>query len=571
VAIDSVGVMSRSRSRWTAIPILIFVSVFSALAGLAAEPEAPPPRPVRRADAACAKCHERIFRQYLETPMAKGSGTALENFIPGAALHAASGMRYQIGLLHGQPTLSYAATDNSTLQGQYPLLYYLGSGNLGVTYLYSMNGYLLESPVAYYSAAKRYDMAPGRGGVTRMPSAMPMNALCMRCHMSGVQSPLPGAGNHFAGLPFLNGGITCERCHGDATRHVASNGKVAVLNPAKLEPAARDSVCYSCHLEGDTSVVHRGRSLLAFKPGDRIGDYVSYFVLRQGSTDRSVSEIEQLSVSQCKRMSGDRMSCTSCHDPHSRPSPEERVAFYRSKCLACHNQPAFAASHFPATPDCTTCHMPKIGAVDTPHVAWTDHRILKTPQSVALTPAATAGAQLYPVLNDRSGGTRELALAYYNLLLKGHREYAGTARDLLTQARQSDPADPSVLIALASLDQMQGHPLDAEPLYSQGLRLDPDNVEAANDLAMLLTRSGKVEEALPLWRHAFEIDEDSESLGLNLAIGDCLLGLREDAEHVLNRVLVYNPASEAARKRLKALSSGDQTCSGWPAESAPGR
>jgi hypothetical protein len=501
--------------------------------------------------------------------MAKGSGPALQNFIPGAAFHAGSGMGYQISLLHGQPTLSYAETDKEKVQGQYPLLYYLGSGNLGVTYLYRLNGYLLESPVAYYSALKRYDMAPGRGGVTRMPSAMPMNALCMRCHMSGVQAPLPGAGNRFSGLPFLQGGITCERCHGDATRHLASNGAVPMINPARLEPAVRDSVCYECHLEGDTSVARRGRSLLDFKPGDRIEDYVSYFVLRQGSTDRSVSEIEQLNVSQCKRMSGDRMSCTSCHDPHSRPTAEERVAYYRGKCLACHNQPAFAASHFAATPDCTSCHMPKIGAFDTPHVAWTDHRILKTPQSISLTSVTAARPQLYPVLDGGSKDTRDLALAYFNVMLKGHREYAATARSLLTQARQSDPEDASVLVALASLDQMEGNLLDAQPLYRQGLRLDPDNVEAANDLAMLLARSGKLQEAWSLWRHAFEIDEDSESVGLNLATGDCLLARRDDAEHVLERVLVYNPTSEPARKRLKALSSGEQTCSTPPADSAP--
>ena len=51
------------------------------------------------------------------------------------------------------------------------------------------------------------------------------------------------------------------------------------------------------------------------------------------------------------------------------PPEAERVAFYRGKCLACHSAPAFAETHFPATPDCTSCHMPRSGAIDTPHVA----------------------------------------------------------------------------------------------------------------------------------------------------------------------------------------------------------
>ena len=31
---------------------------------------------------------------------------------------------------------------------------------------------------------------------------------------------------------------------------------------------------------------------------------------------------------------GDRLTCTTCHDPHSAPEPAERVAYFRSKCLA---------------------------------------------------------------------------------------------------------------------------------------------------------------------------------------------------------------------------------------------
>ena len=339
---------------------------------------APRVTPVREADAACERCHAAIFQRYVTTPMANGSGTAEEHFVPGETRHAASGMEYAIDLEAGAPTLRYRRTGTEGANagtapasatsaapagsaepaGVHRLRYFLGSGNLGSTYLYSENGYLLESPVAFYSRMKGYDMAPGLAEVRAMPPALPMTRGCMRCHMSDVQAPDRGSRDHFAGLPFLHGGITCEACHGDAGAHVASGGKVAVVNPMKLDATARESVCISCHLEGDVSVEHKGRSVASYKPGDHIADTLTHFVLAHDSTSRSVSETEELEASRCKRASGDQMSCMSCHDPHGDPAPEQRISFYRAKCLACHSDANFAASHFPDQPDCTGCHMP---------------------------------------------------------------------------------------------------------------------------------------------------------------------------------------------------------------------
>lgn len=162
------------------------------------------------------------------------------------------------------------------LQVRRKLEYFLGSGHLGVTYLYSVNKYLLESPVAYYSATNHYDMKPGLEALREMPTALPMEAGCLRCHMSGVQHSDAGSMDRYAGLPFLHGGITCESCHGDTKAHVLSGGKAAVVNPAKLDTERRDSVCISCHLEGDVSVEKNGRSAVDFKPGDSISDYLFF-------------------------------------------------------------------------------------------------------------------------------------------------------------------------------------------------------------------------------------------------------------------------------------------------------
>ena len=216
-------------------------------------------------------------------------------------------MRYEVSKSAGGASLSFDDPENAKARGEQALQYFLGSGHLGVIYLYLQQGFLLESPVAWYAAAARYDMKPGFASLPEMPPALPVEPACLRCHMSGVAHAEPGTVNRYAGLPFAQTGITCEGCHGDTAAHVQTGGKAPVVNPAKLDAERRDAVCISCHLEGDVTVPRAGRSALDWKPGERISDYLSYFVYGDGRLlDRGVSEVEQLSTSGCKRASGDR-------------------------------------------------------------------------------------------------------------------------------------------------------------------------------------------------------------------------------------------------------------------------
>src|SRR5665213_2213618 len=128
--------------------------------------------PVKQADAACAKCHTEIFHRYLDTPMANASGLAMERLLPGDFTNALSGTKYRIDAADGAAWLTYDDPQSPPVKGRMRLDYFLGSGHLGVTYLYSIDKYLLESPVAYYSSANGYDMKPGLGGLHEMPPAI---------------------------------------------------------------------------------------------------------------------------------------------------------------------------------------------------------------------------------------------------------------------------------------------------------------------------------------------------------------------------------------------------------------
>jgi hypothetical protein len=487
--------------------------------------------------------------------MANASGRASERIFTGEFHHAPSGIDYRVFQKEGSLWLHYARTADPQLEGSQRLQYFLGSGHLGITYLYTINGYLLESPVAYYGQSRAYDMKPGLADLRTLPSALPMTRGCMRCHMSGVQREDPGTRNHFQGVPFLHGGVTCESCHGDSTAHVASSGKAAVVNPMKLDPERRDSVCISCHLEGDTRIEHAGRMVDDYKPGERIADYLSYFVYAGDSMmNRGVSEIEELGLSKCKKVSGDRMSCMNCHDPHYSPPPQEQAAFYRSKCLACHTAPKYSTSHFDENPDCTSCHMPKGKVEKVPHIAWTDHRIRQNPDPIAPPETPQVARDLIPFF-QKNANQRDLALAYYDLVLGGNPAETSKAWTLLSAAEESDPHDMPVLTALGYLAQLRGNSEMAIELYREALKLDPIDMTATNNLAILLAKSGQLIAARDLWKKTFDLNEDIDEPGINLSVAECMLGDRGAALQVLQRILLYSPDQPLARSRIQALQS----------------
>jgi predicted CXXCH cytochrome family protein len=501
--------------------------------------------PVRVADAKCAKCHQQIFQRYLSTPMAHASGAAGENLIPGTFLHAASGVEYTISNERGQPRLEFRSRKDANVAGGYPLSYFLGSGHLGTTYLYEMDRYLFESPVAWYAALHGYDMKPGLAEMTQMPPSLPMESSCLRCHMSAVEHSDSGTINRYSGLAFLHTGITCEACHGDAQRHVNSDGRAAIVDPAHLDPDRRDSICISCHLEGDVSVERAGHSALNYHPGDSISDYLAFYVYSGNNlTARGVSEVEQFAQSACKRMSGDRMSCTSCHDPHFTPAPGQRATFFRAKCLACHGQPQFVISHHPENADCTGCHMRHTGAENIPHVAWTDHRILRLPAPVDADHPQSA--QLSPVLSP-GASRRDLAMAYYQALLQGNSSVEPTAWKLFQEQRTAIGSDEKALDAFGLLSAERGENQDAEEAFQKVLKLDPQDLTAQSNLGILAAKQGKLQASLGLLQQAFDANKDVAGLAMNLARVQCMAGDATGARTTLESALIYAPGLQDLR------------------------
>jgi predicted CXXCH cytochrome family protein len=548
------GVSQAHLLRWALVLIAMCTLRMSTFAQTATSGDQPGSQatPVRAADASCAGCHAAITKNYLATPMANASGLAIDRFKSGDFLHQPSGVTYSFSLQNNQPTYSYIDKSSSQTSPPRKLQYFLGSGHLGLTYLYTINNYLFETPLAYY-ASHGLDMKPGLESLTTAAPALPVQAECLRCHMSAVRESDQGTINRYNGLPFAHAGITCESCHGDTTSHVATSGKSPVINPSKLDAEARDSICISCHLEGDVSVDHAGRSMFDFKPGNSIGQYRTYFVYqKQDAAARGVSEVEQFNQSMCKRSSGPAMSCVNCHDPHFSPAPEQRVLFYRAKCLTCHTGQVFQKDHHPDNPDCTSCHMPRTGAQNTPHVAWTDHRILKLPATAAATTDIASSDTLLPVLSP-SATERDLAMAYYKGLLAGNAALETKAYGQLSALQKQLASDRDALDALGVLSAQHGELAQATDDFKQVLALDKNNLIASSNLGTLMAKAGNLRGAIDLWDTVSERNQDIVGLSKNVARLKCMTGDIAGARSTLLRALQYSPSSADMQHMLEDL------------------
>ncbi len=456
--------------------------------------------------------------------MARGSGPALSGFLPGEYLHQSSGVQYRVFERDGAVLMAFsrgANTPGGALMGDRQLQYFVGSGERGRTFLYSMGGEWFELPINYYGRRNAWGMAPRYDGVTRMPGALPVDANCLHCHATGVSPSATAVHTQGEESSWSQSGIGCSACHGDPARHLAQGGAGPIVNPAELSPARRDSACIQCHLEGDAVVYREGQSLAQFRPGDLLSDYAVYFVKAWQASGgaRANSQYEALLQSACKRASGDRLTCTTCHDAHGEPAPQQRAAYYRARCLQCHASPALALTHHPEQQDCASCHMPQRKTADISHEQLTDHDIERKPSHPA--PRTSSDPTLVAV-GSFAAGDRELGLAYAQLAERGEAKAAERALQLLQQAEQaqasqsSPDADSQLHLHLAFLEQTAGQTTQAEEEYARALAIEPYAPAALGNLATLSARSRDLVRAEHLLDRLVTTHPGQTAAGLNL-------------------------------------------------------
>jgi predicted CXXCH cytochrome family protein len=545
-----------------------------ALLGVASRPHEPPPvfaaeASLENPDAVCATCHKEIYDHYERTQMARGSGLASDDLIPGNYHHKLSGVDYSVFARDGAAWMSFnrPATDQrGGLSGERRLEYFIGSGAEGRTYLYQQDGQWFELPINFYHQRNAWEMAPAFADAQRMPAPLPTDPNCLHCHVTNVQPSQITARNAYAAQPFLQGGIGCSACHGDPSQHLAQHGNGPIANPAKFAPIERDSACIQCHLEGEAVVYRPGRSLAQFKPGDNLADIAVYFVKASQSTggNRAVSQYEALLQSACKRAVGDKLTCTTCHDPHTEPAPAERVQYFRARCLACHTSARMVAHH-PEQQDCATCHMPARVTTDISNNQVIDHNIEIHPPSAS----QSSPSEDLVAVGPFPASDREFGLAYAQLAERGLPNASEKALRLLTRAAQSGQSDHELESRLGYLLQTSGDPAKARTAYIAALENDPYDPTALANLAVLDAGSGHVPEAIHLLERLTNADPSQTAAGLNLAFIECRLNKPASAQILLDRLAALNPDDPQLREFMIHGNYAGQHCNLHPDAKLP--
>lgn len=309
----------------------------------------------KAAPVTCASCHRSQALTQPDTQM--GRALQLPGDNPELTTHpkltyTIGSYTYTVETQHGQS--QYIVSDG-TRSISLPILWSMGAQ--AQTWVIQNDGRMYESLVSYYPTLnglfttvgdehmdpKTLEEAIGR------PLTQEDVTTCFGCHSTNAVQ------DHKLNLATLKPGLTCEHCHTGSMEHLnsAMHGTKRVDPPSLSDLSTDDisSFCGGCHRSWELVVRAgwKGTSNVRFQP-------------------------YRLANSKCYNGNDPRISCIACHDPHQKV--ETSVAYYDSKCLACHTTPRQAnAKVCPVSKiNCTTCHMPK-----TPfpggHFIFTDHQI----------------------------------------------------------------------------------------------------------------------------------------------------------------------------------------------------
>jgi hypothetical protein len=415
--------------------------------------------------------------------------------------HAKSNTRF---LVRSSQRAVYQRMQHAGQNSDYRIDYVIGSGMHASCYLARVGDHLFESPICSYPD-RGYGMAPGYEENPAPGFTRPVTLECLLCH-SGKPLPLPGSLNRYRTPAFSEEAISCDRCHGDPAAHLKRPVPRSIINPSKLPPAERDSICERCHLAGAIRVLNPGKSLTDFQPGQPLESAFTTYVAAPlgGATTppRVISQSEELAQSRCSIVSQGRMWCGTCHDPHDQP--KDTVAYYRRRCLSCHRE-GLPAAHPALTSNCLPCHMPRREAEDGAHIAFTDHRIQRRPQKesrAAPIQALRPWREPPAAWRDRN---RALAWNYAGIRYSSSTMVAQSYQMLLA-VQKVLPNDPDVLAAIGNALLNRSQPSDAAKMFERALAARRDDPSIEDDAGRAYLEAGDKPSAARHFEQALKLD-----------------------------------------------------------------
>jgi tetratricopeptide (TPR) repeat protein len=421
----------------------------------------------------CRLCHQDIYNTFIETGMGKSFDLASKQ--KSAGDYHTSVIYDKIGDFHYKAFwdkdslkfLEYRLEGKDTIYKRLETVnYIIGSGQHTNSHIQSVNGYLNQMPMTFYTQKKQWDLPPGFEDGHNSRFMRKIGLECMSCHNSYPDFVLGSENKYNA----VEKGIGCERCHGPGSIHVAERGKgtkidtskyidYSIVNPAKLSIDRQFDICQRCHLQGN-AVLKEGKSFYDFKPGMKLSDYMTVFLPKYKNAYDEVimaSHADRLKQSQCfiksleasvtssTSVTGnklkpykDALTCVTCHNPHVSIRETNKEVF-NDACKKCHSAEIKDTRHktqdglaenseifcskkgIIKTDNCVNCHMPRSGSIDIPHVTVHDHYIRK-PLSKKEKDDIKEFIGLYAV-NEKNPSPIIKAKAYLNQFEKFENKY----------------------------------------------------------------------------------------------------------------------------------------------------
>jgi tetratricopeptide (TPR) repeat protein len=411
----------------------------------------------------CKLCHQDIYNTYIKTGMGQSFDVATKQKSAGEYQHAEiydkiGDFYYKAFWLNDSlQFLEYRLKGkDTTYKRQETVDFIVGSGQHTNSHIQSVNGYLNQMPMTFYTQKQKWDLPPGFEDGHNSRFMRKIGLECMSCHNTYPEFVL-GSENKFKSVPE---GINCERCHGPGSIHVAQRQTgsridtskyidYSIVNPAKLSIDAQFDICQRCHLQGNT-ILKEGKSFYDFKPGMKLNDFMTVFLPKYKNADDEfimASHADRLKQSACFIASAgatstssaagklkpykDAMTCVTCHNPHVSVR-ETNPNVFNDACNKCHDEGTEKTKEtkgiegkketrsklfcskkgITKVANCVGCHMPKSGSIDIPHVTVHDHFIRK-PITKKDKEAIKQFIGLYAI-NDKNPSSYTKARAYLN-------------------------------------------------------------------------------------------------------------------------------------------------------------
>jgi len=524
----------------------------------------------------CALCHNDIYEKYSQTDMGRSMvkvDASLLKSIPTSASifdqrlnrhfeqYAKDGSLYQSEFESG-------ADGKEVFRETHKVEWIIGAGANGFGGIVQRGDYLFEAPLSFYSNVNGWALSPGYQyadyGFSR-----PILPECIACHSGRAQTVVEGNGR-FRKPPFQQLAVGCENCHGPGEAHIAAASTETIVNPAKLSGWLADNVCLPCHQTGDARVLRAGKDYNDFRPGSALDGTLSIFIVpftaQSPPQDDLLEHYLSMRLSKCYRESAGKLSCISCHDPHTQPAATEAPDYFRRRCLACHTEQSCSVAlaerqkESPAD-NCIGCHMPKRDVKVISHSVLTNHRIVRTPQEPFPAAAFKMTTEQLPDLVHLSAepGKRGVLppftlLRAYRQVMLSHPEYRQRYWKLAQELEKTEPNNVTVLQALAdvSLQQRNREGLNAAISYLDRARLHGTTQPADfEQLAKMLIATRQETRAIEVLRQAIElIPYDAELYRL---LGRTYLSLQKQDEacQVLGKANQTFPQDDGMRDLLK--------------------